>query len=359
MLSILILIIFLPSCNAKKPDLETVTAKAKEEASLIDQKTKVRVVKATLETFTIQKILSGRIEADRKVNIKSTSDGQIINYNLLEGKYIKTGEVLIEQDAQELQLQLEQRKNEYDDAIMSKNERIIRDGGFADQDSSVSPQKLEYINILSGLNKAQSALKEIQYRLEEKRTLSPISGWISDIKINDKEYINAGEEICTIIDPSSFEIKIMMLESDALSTKIGTSITAYPLLSPDQEIKANISKINPVVDKNGLVTIYAKIIGSGQHLFEGMNVRVEVESHKKNQLIVPKSALVSRSDRDVIFVYDEASGLAKWKYVTVGYENKDALAIIDGLAEGDLVIAEGNLNLDHDAKVELAESLEK
>jgi hypothetical protein len=50
-------------------------------------------------------------------------------------------------------------------------------------------------------------------------------------------------------------------------------------------------------------------------------------------------------------VYDETEKLAKWKYVTVAYENDSEIAITEGLEVGQLAIIEGNLNLDHDAEV--------
>jgi hypothetical protein len=122
------------------------------------------------------------------------------------------------------------------------------------------------------------------------------------------------------------------------------------------ELRATVSAINPVVDDQGLVRIHARIQPDDlrRHaacLLEGMNIRAVLEKRLPNQLVVPKSAVVLRSGKPVVFTYDEASGLAKWNYVTVLYENDTHAAIGEGLKPGDLVIFEGNLNLDHDARV--------
>ena len=89
----------------------------------------------------------------------------------------------------------------------------------------------------------------------------------------------------------------------------------------------------------------------GRPLFEGMNVQVLLETLVPGQVVVPKSALVLRSGREVIFTYDAEEGRAKWNYVTVAYENDEMIAVGEGLESGAVVITAGNLNLDHDARV--------
>jgi len=42
-------------------------------------------------------------------------------------------------------------------------------------------------------------------------------------------------------------------------------------------------------------------------------------------------------------------------YVTVAHENDEQIAVSEGLEPGALVIYEGNLNLEHDAQVRVAE----
>lgn len=82
-----------------------------------------------------------------------------------------------------------------------------------------------------------------------------------------------------------------------------------------------------------------------------MNARIIIEKTLLNQLVVPKSAVVERSGRKVVFTYE--NGLAKWNYVSIAHENETSVVIAEGLKVGALVIIEGNLNLGHDAKVEI------
>ena len=85
-----------------------------------------------------------------------------------------------------------------------------------------------------------------------------------------------------------------------------------------------------------------------------MNVRVSIHRSLGKQLVVPKSAVVLRSGKQVVFTLTEDK--AYWNYVHTGLENADSYTIVDGLKEGDTVITSGNINLAHEAPVKVIEN---
>ena len=105
-----------------------------------------------------------------------------------------------------------------------------------------------------------------------------------------------------------------------------------------------------------MVKVKAGVNGEGK-LFSGMNVRVSVRRNLGEQLVIPKTAVVLRSGKQVVFTLKE--GRAMWNYVHTGLENateyvvsdKSRKGVEDGLLEGDTVIVTGNLNLAHEAEV--------
>ena len=90
-----------------------------------------------------------------------------------------------------------------------------------------------------------------------------------------------------------------------------------------------------------------------------MNVKVSVRRSLGEQLVIPKTAVVLRSGKQVVFTLKE--GKAMWNYVNTGLENatecvvsdRSQKGIEDGLLEGDTVIVTGNLNLAHEAVVDV------
>jgi hypothetical protein len=94
------------------------------------------------------------------------------------------------------------------------------------------------------------------------------------------------------------------------------------------------------------------------------NVRIAGRLYE-DRVSVPKEAIVERSRREVVFVFEPESegastGRAKWRYVTTGLENEDAIEVVpsedtDELAEGEIVLVGGHTTLTHDAMVRLVE----
>ena len=96
---------------------------------------------------------------------------------------------------------------------------------------------------------------------------------------------------------------------------------------------------------------------SGGKLFDGMNVRISVKRSLEGQMVIPKTAVVLRSGKQVMFVVED--GKAMWKYVHTGLENMTEYTLTnwkaDGLEEGMKVIITGNVNLAHEAPVKVIE----
>ena len=85
-----------------------------------------------------------------------------------------------------------------------------------------------------------------------------------------------------------------------------------------------------------------------------MNVRVSVQRSLGKQLVVPKTAVVLRSGKQVVFTL--VDGHAYWNYVRAGLETADSYTLLEGLKEGDGVITSGNINLAHESPVKVIEN---
>ena len=311
----------------------------------------VKTIKITRKNFSQRSLTTGILKADQQAVIKFRASGQIEALPIQEGQFIKKGDLLCRQEQQSLQLELQQAVNGLDDALFKKKDLLVRSGGEAGVDSSVSAEVLKNIHIQSGYNKAQQAIKQIEYQINQTSLYAPFSGIVADLEPKQFQEVVAGEKFCRLINANTFEAEFTLLENEASGVKIGQLLNITPIAKPDKTIKARVRVINPVVSEEGLITFRAKLQGNVKGLFEGMNVRISIERIIPNQLVIPKEALVLRSGRQVVFIYE--NGLAKWNYVTVAYENDKVLSISEGLKEGDQVIYEGNMNLAHDSEVVL------
>ena len=97
-----------------------------------------------------------------------------------------------------------------------------------------------------------------------------------------------------------------------------------------------------------MVSVRAQVDGSAR-LFDGMNVRVNVKRSVADQFVIPKTAVVLRSGKQVVFTLQD--GKAMWNYVQTGLENLSEYTVTgEGMEEGVTVITAGNVNLAEDLR---------
>lgn len=312
----------------------------------------IKVTEAKREAFPLRTLTTGALTAARQAEIRMRASGVLTQLPIKEGQRVEKGALLAAVNEEALQLQLRQQQLQLDQAEVEKQDLLIANGGKANVDTSVSAEKLEQILTLSGYNQAEHGIRQAEYELSKTKVHAPFSGLVADLQLRLHQQVNAGDPICHLFNPASFEVTFELLEKEAVRVRSGQTVKVRPLALPERTFKARVTTINPLVNEEGLVTLRAELQNAGSTpLLEGMNVEVILEQPIPDQIIVPKSSVVLRSGREVVFTYAPEEKLAKWHYVTIAHENDRAVAIAKGVEAGDLVIYEGNLNLDHDARV--------
>ena len=344
-----LLIILTAGCGSSEPapDME-------EDFSTVQAPPAVvRTVAAKQTDFPLRMFSSGTLQAAERTSISMQASGVLAALTMQEGQFVEKGALLAQLEDEALQIRLAQSQVALDEATIEKKDLLLVNRGDPEDDSSVPPEKLAAILTRSGYTRAELNVQQAELELAQTKVHAPFSGIIADVKVKPFQQITAGEEICTLINPATFEAVFKLLEREALQVRVGQPVRIRPVAMTDAEFRGKVTVINPVVSEQGLVTVRARVGGNQRRLLEGMNVEVVIEQRIPDQVVVPKSAVVLRSGRPVVFTYDAEARLAKWNYVTIAHENDEAVAIAEGVEAGDLVIHEGNLNLDHDAAVTL------
>jgi RND family efflux transporter MFP subunit len=257
--------------------------------------------------------------------------------------------VLAVLDNRQASVAILQAQDQVKKAGFALNKLLIEYGGKDLDTLSVRPRFLESVKIQSGYYEAQTALQNAQLQYDNTFLKAPYAGIIANLKTKAHNQASLSEPFCTILSNNNIAAEAFVLESELSVVQVGQSAKILPLAFADKTYIGKVYEINPQVNQQGLVAIKIRIQNPDRFLLDGMNCRIVIEKTLPNQLVIPKSAIVERSGRKVVFVYE--NGLAKWHYVTVSHENENEVIISEGLKVGELVIIEGNLNLGHDAKV--------
>jgi len=348
---LLLIILLIPtvfSCQAPQNNQQ---ATEKQQTNPVPQRVSVAILKTA--SFPLQLFSNGTLHSRQKAELRFQTSGVLKQIKAKNGQLVKKGNTLAVLENERQKIALAQAREQIASAEIDLKALLISFGGKQDDTTSVSPELYQNLKMQSGYNKAQNQLKQAQLDYAGTILKAPFTGVVAGLKAQTFNSVSPSDVFCDLLDNSTFTARFSLLESEIGKVHKGQALKIVPYADSSIELKANIVGINPMVDKNGLVQVEAIASPQDQEttdkLYDGMNVKVIVENQVANQLIVPKQAVVLRSNKQVVFTYE--GGMAKWNYVKTAYENSTAYAIKDGLKENDTVIVRGNLNLAHDARV--------
>ncbi|MDR2810067.1 MAG: efflux RND transporter periplasmic adaptor subunit [Tannerellaceae bacterium] len=319
------------------------------ETLLLESSTEVDTMTLRRTTFYHELVSNGKLAASHYADLRFESAEPIAAIRVKNGDRVTKGQVLAELTVFRLNNRTAQAKDALDRAKLDMQDVLIGQG-FSPEDSLKTPPAiLQLAQTRSGYDQALA-----QYRLavyeEEKATLkAPFDGVVANLFAKPYNMASVSETFCTLLDARHAEASFTVMESELPLVRVGDRVEIEPFFQTNnQTIWGAIAEINPLVDANGMVRIKALTDNPG-HLFEGMNIRVKVQRSAPDMLVVPKTAVVIRSGKQVVFTL--VDGKSYWNYVQTGLENMQEYIVTEGLTEGSVIITSGNINLAHESTV--------
>ena len=327
------------------------TASDEESQQRVQELPQVTVMTVKRGIFMREMQSNGKLAAASKVDLRFRTSEIITSISVTNGQRIPAGQEIARIDEFELRNRVITAEEAVQTALRSLNNFLISRSLTLKDTAAVSPEVLQAGYAESQTLSARVNLAEARYNLQRAVLTAPISGVVANLTAKVHNLAPTSEPFCTIIGDERFEVDFPVLESEIELLKSSHDVLIEPLAYPGTGIKGRLSGMNPIVDRNGMVQAKAVVDNIQGKLYEGMNVRVLVQQAVPDKLTVPKSAVVMRSDRQVLFVY--ANGRSQWRYVKTGLENSREYTIEEQLEDGETVIISGNFNLAHDVEVEI------
>lgn len=317
--------------------------------TIADKVAEVTVIQLKLSVFNHEIVSNGRLTAREKVDVNFQSPGLISEIFVKNGQRVAKGQRIATLDTYKLANQLEKDRHAVASARLEMQDVLIGQGYDPELSEKVPDEVMRLARLRSGLQQAELTLAATQKDLQDATLVAPVSGVIANLSAKPHNMSSSSTPICRIINDSGMDVEFSVLESELPMVKPGDNVSVAPF-SDTRSHSGRITEINPMVDENGMVKVWASVNG-GNGLIDGMNVRVSVMRQVGEALVVPKSSVVLRSGRQVVFTLD--GNKAMWNYVTTGLENLNEYTVTDGLTSGMTVITSGNVNLAHEAPVKV------
>ena len=316
-----------------------------------------------VDTLTIRKtdfyreiISNGKLSGIKKADLRFATSGVVSKVNVKNGDFVKQGSVLASLDDSSCRLNFENAKKELERSELSLYDNLISNG-YSTDTVQVPADYLRTAKIRSGYESALHNVKSSRMNLDNTVLRAPFSGVVANVAMRPYEAVT--DCALTLIDNSAFDVTFTILESELQFCRVGQTIKVAPFIDLSKTYQGVVTNINPTIDEKGQAIVSARIKNKDKSLVDGMNVKISLESARSLQLSVPKSAVVVRDGYNVVFLYDEESGEAKWLYVDIVQSNSTHHVIAGcemkhtDVPEGSIVITSGNMNLADGSKVKV------
>lgn len=338
--------IFGISCSSKNTNKE----KEKNVQQILpEMPTQVSTIKLKEKPFRQELVSNGIISARRLADLHFQSTDIISKIYVRNGEYVKKGQAIASIDDFALKNKMQQAKNDFESSKLELQSQLIGQGYSAKDTNNIPEKIMNLIRIKSGYNRAKNQYELSLHQLKNATLYAPFSGLVANLNSKVNTTPNNSTAFCNIIATDDMEVVFNILENEMNMLKIGSKVRIYPYSINNLSLDGRITEINPWVNKEGMVQVKASI-NYDKRIAEGMKVQVSIFTSSEKQLVVPKTAVVLRTAKQVIFVLQD--GKAAWHYVTTTSENAKEYAITSKtLKEGDEIIVSGNINLAHESPV--------
>jgi RND family efflux transporter MFP subunit len=309
----------------------------------------ILVATTTPEMHTFEKSLSflGVFDALHQNNVASDGSGKLIKLFVEEGDIVNAGQMIAKLDDEMIQLQIqnvqlniEQLKNDHARFSTLKKENVV---------SNVEAEKVEL-----GLKSAEVQLKQLQKQYRSTSVYAPFSGIVSKKMVDLGSMIMPGTPIVELTDISSLKLTVSVPERDVLKFNKGQKVVAKADVYGDFNFTGTITNIAVQADASHNFKVQSTVRNSNQNkLMAGMYGSVLLTNSKSTTaLSVPRKALIGSSKSPKVYVV--RSGKARLVSFNAGTSDGEFIEVISGLSANDKIVNKGQVNLQDNSNVKIA-----
>lgn len=276
----------------------------------------------------------GSLRADESVVVRPEVPGRITRIHFTEGGRVQAGQPLVSLDTatagaalREAEANLANSRSAAARASELAGAQLI---ARSDYDNVRAQRAVDEARVAS----ARAAMSKMTLR-------APFSGQIGLRSVSVGEYVNAGQDLVTLVRLDPIEVDFSVPETRLANLRTGQPVRIEVDALPGETFGGEVVAIDPVVDPNSRsVKLRAQVANPDHRLRPGQFARVQLQSGgDQRALLVPEQALMQSGEER--YVYTVVDGKAKRTVVTTGTRVPGKVEVTAGLSPGDVVITAG------------------
>ena len=298
------------------------------------------------QKFSEDLSLSGSLEANEQVELRSETSGVVESINFREGAKVSKGQVLFRVNDLELRAQL--AKIQTAEKLAAENERRAQ---LLLEKEAISQE--EYDVARADLQSAKAESQLIAAQLAKATVRAPFSGTIGLRSISEGTYVTPSTLIARLVNTDKLKLTFSIPEKYSNQVGVDSELTFTTAGSPEEH-NATVYAIEPGVDvTTRTLKMRAMAENKEGKLIPGTFANVKLPLTTVNDAImVPTEALIPIQNGKKIYVAE--NGFAREVIVETGARTENSVRVLSGLKPGDTILTSGVMILKDGAPVNVS-----
>ena len=181
---------------------------------------------------------------------------------------------------------------------------------------------------------------------------STVGGIVTERKVTQGQYVNAGEVLFTVADLSTIWVKADVYQPDLPSVHTGQSVEITSDSLPGSTLHGRVgfldTSINP---QTRTASARIQVPNPNLRLRPGMFVQVKFAAPAgRDILAIPRSAVLDTGTRQIVYVA-KSNGEFEGRQVQLGAPSNDYYPVLAGLKEGERIVSQGSFLIDSQTRI--------
>ncbi|KAB0742262.1 efflux RND transporter periplasmic adaptor subunit, partial [Pseudomonas aeruginosa] len=180
----------------------------------------------------------------------------------------------------------------------------------------------------------------------------PIGGVIRELDVRPGMTLAAGASLARINGLGHVWLEAAVPEAQAAGLRVGQAVTARLMAFPERPVAGTLASILPENDRQSrTLRLRIELPNADGQLRPGMTTEVSLDLAGPDAVLqIPSEAVIRTGKRNLVMLA-EGKGRFRPVEVRLGQENGSHVAVLQGLQEGQRVVASGQFLIDSDASL--------
>ena len=318
------------------------------------------IVKKPLRPF-IESI--GTLNPFEEVTISAEVEGVLRSVKVDEGSQVSKGMLLAAIDDSDYGLEVKRAE-----AALRQAEATLENTKleFKRKDALFKEElvtKQQYDDVVTRLSlteaeveRAKASLSLARLKLAKTKITSPLACVVKEKRVSAGDFVKNGTSLLVIIQSNPIKLRFTVPEKDVGRLKMNQEVILKVDGFPGSEFKGKVNIIFPnVEEKTRTLQVEALVPNNNGILKPGLFAKVILyTADERDTIVVPVTALLYEAEKVKVFIIE--GDRAKEREVKLGSKYGELMEIIDGVKEGEKIVAIGQQNLSEGAKVSVQQA---